>query len=211
MKCRCRVILGMLVLARAGMADDPKRAEQTPQQMLRTKLNGVVSLLQQKDMDPNERGEKIAKLVTPIFDFALMAKLTLGRKHWPRLTARQRDTFSRLFIEHLKEYCREKLMLYTNEKVVFKPAVRGKTKSQVHIPTILVSKDKDISILYKLHNRDKKWKIYDVEIQGVSIVVTYRSQFDEMLRKGTVEDFLTELKKLRQKPTEESSKKAPKP
>jgi phospholipid transport system substrate-binding protein len=50
-------------------------------------------------------------------------------------------------------------------------------------------------MLYKLRKVAKRWKIYDVEIQGVSILLTYRSQFDEILSRGTVEDLLSRLEK----------------
>jgi phospholipid transport system substrate-binding protein len=68
---------------------------------------------------------------------------------------------------------------------------------------VLISQDKEIAILYKLHKLDVQgkgrvnmpWRIYDVEIEGVSILLTYRSQFDDILRRGTVEDLLSHLEK----------------
>ena len=57
----------------------------------------------------------------------------------------------------------------------------------------LISKDKKVTIIHKLRKVEKRWKIYDVEIQGVSILLTYRSQFDDILSKGTVEDLLSRL------------------
>jgi phospholipid transport system substrate-binding protein len=50
-------------------------------------------------------------------------------------------------------------------------------------------------MLYKLRNVEKRWKIYDVEIQGVSILLTYRAQFNDILSKGTVNDLLSQLEK----------------
>ena len=77
--------------------------------------------------------------------------------------------------------------------MVFKPAVTKDKK--VQIPTEVVSKDKSLAIVYHLYQSDKMWRIYDVEIEGISIVRTYRSQFDEVLSKGTVEDLLRQLEK----------------
>jgi phospholipid transport system substrate-binding protein len=62
----------------------------------------------------------------------------------------------------------------------------------------LMHKDKKVAILYKLRKVDRpkpRWKVYDVEVQGISILLTYRSQFDDMLRKGTVKDLLLQLEK----------------
>ncbi|MGD2094550.1 MAG: ABC transporter substrate-binding protein, partial [Phycisphaerales bacterium] len=138
--------------------------------------------------------ERISKIVTPIFDFSLMARLSLGRKHWPKFGPPQREKFTKLFTELLKRTYREKIALYKDEQVLFKPAER-KRKNVAFIPTELIHNDKKVAILYKLREVEKRWKIYDVEIQGISILLTYRSQFDEILRKDTVEEFLSRLEK----------------
>jgi phospholipid transport system substrate-binding protein len=130
-----------------------------------------------------------------------MGQLALGRTHWPKLNAAQRERFIQLFVERLKALYLEKTSLYTNEKFVLKPAVFK--KDLVQIPMTLISEGKEIAILYKLHKLDERskdkaagrWRIYDVEIEGVSILLTYRSQFDDILRHGTVEDLLTQLEK----------------
>ena len=85
------------------------------------------------------------------------------------------------------------MALYKDEKVLFKPTVQK--KKTIYIPMELRYEDKKVAMLYKLRKVDKRWKIYDVEIQGVSIILTYRSQFDEILRRGTVKDLLSRLEK----------------
>jgi len=80
---------------------------------------------------------------------------------------------------------------------LYKPAVQKK-KNVIYLPTQLTSEDKEVAILYKFRKMDPPqagWKIYDVEIQGVSILLTYRSQFDDILRRGTVKDLLSRLEK----------------
>jgi phospholipid transport system substrate-binding protein len=59
----------------------------------------------------------------------------------------------------------------------------------------LASGGKKTALCYKLRKVDAGWKIYDVEIEGVSILLTYRSQFDDILKNGTVEDLLSQLAK----------------
>ncbi len=164
-----------------------------PNELVRAKWDAVVKVLQAKDLDKKVKERLIGKIVSPMFDFPLMAKLVLGRRHWPKLTPPQREKFTRLFTERLKTSYLEKTKLYTDEKASLKPAVRKKTV--IYIPMQLLSKDKKIAILYKLRKVDKRWKIYDVEIQGVSILLTYRSQFDDILRRGTVTDLLSKLEK----------------
>jgi len=164
-----------------------------PEELLRNKWDAVVSILQKKDIDQKDKEKQISKIVTPIFDFPLMAKLVLGRKHWPKFTPPQREKFTRLFTERLKRSYWEKIALYQDEIILFKP--KEQKKSTIYIPSELIHEDKKVAILYKLRKVAKRWKIYDVEIQGVSILLTYRSQFDEILRHGTVEDLLSRLEK----------------
>ena len=168
-----------------------------PRELLRVKWDAVIKVLQNKEIDQGVKEKKINKIVNSIFDFPLMAKLALGRKHWPKLTPPQREKFTRLFVEMLMTSYREKVSLYTDENVLFKPAV--KNKSTVYIPMELKSKDKKVAILHKLRKANNRWKVYDVEVQGISILLTYKSQFDDILSRGTVEDLLSRLEK---RPTE---------
>ena len=137
--------------------------------------------------------KEIIEIVTPMFDFSLMSKLTLGKKHWPGLTKQQKGKFTELFTKRLKDSYLDKMLLYTDEKIEYKESVQVGKK--VQIPTILTSKDNKISMLYKLYKSKQDWKIYDIEIQGVSLISTYRSQFDEILRSKTVDDLLLKLEK----------------
>jgi phospholipid transport system substrate-binding protein len=187
--------VGVFLIACHGVSaqsKDPNEPPKDPNELLRTKWDAVISVLRNKAIDPNEKAKRIDKIVTPIFDFPLMAKLALGRTHWPKLTPPQQKKFTRLFVERVKTSYREKVSLYTDEKVQFKPAV-VKDKTICYIPMDLLSKDKKVNIVHKLRKVDKQWKVYDVEIQGVSILLTYRSQFDDILQKGTVEDLLARL------------------
>jgi len=179
-----------LVLARWGVVvKDPN----DPNELLRSRWDAVIKVLRAKKLDSKAKVAEISKIVTPIFDFPLMAKLALGRKHWPKLTADQRAEFTKLFIERLKASYTSKVKLYKDERVTYKRPI-AKKKNLIYIPTKLVCKDQDVDILYKLHKSNDRWKIYDVEIQGVSILLTYRSQFDDILSRGTVEQLLSKLR-----------------
>jgi phospholipid transport system substrate-binding protein len=194
MLCSALVVLGVcqLVNAKNNEPNEPNEPIE-PEELLSSKWNAVISILQNNDLEKEVKEKKISKIVTPIFDFPLMAKLSLGRKHWPKLDESQCEEFTRLFSERLKRSYWKKIALYKDEKVLFKPA--EKKNSTYLIPTELLHKDKKVAILYKLRKVEKCWKIYDVEIQGVSVLLTYRSQFDEILSHGTVKDLLSMLEK----------------
>lgn len=189
MKNLIYTVLFALIFSQAAVADDEKDAEK----LLKGKLESVIFILEKKDIDRQAKKKEIVEIVTPMFNFSLMSKLTLGKKHWPGLTKDQKEKFIELFTKRLKDSYLDKLMLYSDEKIEYKESVQIKKK--VHIPTILTSEDNKISMLYKLYKSKQGWRIYDIEIQGVSLIRSYRSQFDEILRSKTVDDLLAKLEK----------------
>lgn len=181
-------VLFVLLLSAPALADGPAEAGE----LVKTKVNSVMEILKDKTLDKAGRDEQIIQIVTPIFDYRAMAKLSLGKKHWPQLSKENQSAFSELFIARLKKSFLEKLNIYTDEQIVYgEPQQKGK---KVHVPTILISKDSRIEMLYKLYRKPEGWKVYDVEVGGVSVIQTYRSQFDDALNEGTIEGLLEKLK-----------------
>lgn len=160
--------------------------------LLTSNVDAIVELLQNKALDKHKRNEQIINIITPLFDFNTMAKLSLGKKHWPALNEEQQDQFSDLFIQRLQGSYLDKLDIYTDEKVVYGEPVTNGTK--IHMPTTLISNDSQIEMLYKFYRNSEGWKVYDVEIGGVSVIQTYRSQFDGVLQEGSINDLLEKLK-----------------
>ena len=182
-------VVGLLLLNPASAADENGTAEE----FLKSNLEAVFRVLQKNDLSQQEKNSEIAGIVTPMFDFQLMAKLSLGRKYWPQLSAEKRERFTELFVNRLRQSYLNKITAYTDEKVSYEQAV--KVDGKVHIPTLLLSKGKNISMLYKFYQSGGQWKIYDIEIQGVSIIRSYQSQFNEILRNGTFDDLLLKMEK----------------
>ena len=179
----------LLLLSQAVTANDKSAAEE----FLKSNLDAVFTVLQKKDLSQQAKNSAVEEIVTPMFDFELMGKLSLGKKYWPDLSQDQRERFSELFVERLRRSYLGKLTAYTDEKIIYESPVAVEKKVQV--PTLLMSKGNKISMLYKLYPSNNSWKIYDVEIQGVSIIRSYRSQFNEILQKGTFEDLLQKMEK----------------
>jgi phospholipid transport system substrate-binding protein len=182
-------LFGLLLLSSLVTADDKSAAEE----FLKRNLDAVFTVLQKKDLSPQAKSSEVVEIVTPMFDFELMAKLSLGKKYWPDLSTEQKERFTELFVERLRRSYLNKLTAYTDEKIVYESPVAVSKK--VHVPTLLISKGNEISMLYKLYSSSNSWKIYDIEIQGVSIVRSYRSQFNEILQKGTFDDLLEKMEK----------------
>ncbi len=164
-----------------------------PNELVHAKLSAVMTVLQDKELEQATKEKIIDKIISPFFDFELMSKLVLGRANWSRLTPAEQQKFAKLFTERLKNSYLEKITLYKDEKVHLAPAVPQKMGISISMD-VLSDSDK-VAVLYKLRKAENQWKIYDVEVQGVSILLTYRAQFDDILRRGTVKDLFTHLEK----------------
>lgn len=174
----------------SAFANDEEKVDH----FLRKNLDAVQVLLKNETLAKEKKNQQIMSVIREAFDFPKMAKLTLGKRYWPSLTKQQQTQFSELFVDRLKASYLEKLSLYTDEKILFEAPVRVKKK--IHVMTELVSEESKFTMLYKFYKSKKKgWRIYDVEIEGVSLITTYRSQFHEVLQTGTIDDLFVKLKK----------------
>ena len=115
-------VLCLLVLSQPLMADDKRDAEE----IVKSKLDAVFAVLQKKDLDQQMKKKEVNEIVTPMFDFGLMAKLTLGKKNWPNLSQEKKEKFTQLYINLLRTSYLDKLALYTDEKVIFEPPAQVK-------------------------------------------------------------------------------------
>ena len=193
---------GAKVIRRTPPATPPA----DPRELLRVTWDAVLVVLGNDKLDQKAKEAEVEKVVCPIIDFPLMAKLALGKTHWTAMTAAQRDAFTRLFVERLKSSYRERIARYKGQKVVFKDAPAGPDKTAkpappakrppagtMEIAVDLIWPEGRAEILHKLRKADNQWMMYDTEIEGVSILLTYRSQFNDILRGGGIEDLLSRL------------------
>ena len=183
-------ILAILLTMSLAWADESEEVKG----LVKANIDAVVELLQNKTISKKERNRKIIAVINPVFDFALMAKLSLGKTYWKPLSTAQKKEFVALFVLRLQESYLEKLDLYTDEKVIIEEAKF--VKKRIHVLTRLVTKDDKLEMLYKFYKakKAKTWKVYDVVILGVSVVQTYRSQFSGFLRGASFADLMEKLK-----------------
>ena len=184
------VLLMLFFTSSAPLADEVKEIRA----MTKEKVDIVINILKDKSLSKIEKKEGILETIDGLFDFSLMARLSLGKKHWKSLSKEKRKEFSELFVERLKLSYLEKLDLYTDEEVVVDEARKTK-KNRVEVLTYLVTKDDKKEMIYKLYKTKKKgWMVYDVDVLGVSIVQTYRSQFSGVLKKETMEQLMERMR-----------------
>jgi len=179
----------LLVFAGSVFAGEKENVEA----LLKSKIEAVLQILPDKNTPQAEKNKKIMEIVEPAFDFSLMAKLTLGKTSWQEMNGQQQKEFIDLFVTRLKASYLDKSSLYSDEKVAYKPAIEAGDK--IHVPIDVIGKEKTVQVLYKFYSSNGAWKIYDVEINGVSLIQSYKSQFTEILKNGTTETLLQELRK----------------
>lgn len=189
------VLLSLLVLTQNVFADDKQKVKA----QLTTKIDEVISVVQNKKLSKDERNAQIVKLVTPTFDFELMAKLSLG-KVWKTLDAQNRDKFVELYVERMKKSYSSKLDSYSNEKVEITNVAQPKS-NRITVDTNLLSSGEKMDVIYKFYkpkskmkNKDE-WLVYDVEILGISILKADKAQFSEFLKTKSIPDLMEVMAK----------------
>jgi len=164
-----------------------------PRETVESALSRVVSVFQDTELRV-DRGAEVRRIARQLFDFGEMTRRTLSR-HWAARSHEEQTEFVALFAELLERSYMNRLEGYADEKMTFvSEAVDGgyaTVKSKV-----LTQRRTETAVDYRLHIRDGRWRVYDVLIDGVSFVSTYRSQFDRII---TAESYETLVSKLRQK------------
>ena len=137
------------------------------------------------------RKQALRDSIMPRFDWAEMAKQALG-KHWDGVPTRQSE-FIAAFADFLGNSYVGKIGSYKDEKILF--VQETVTNNIAEVKTKIVpSKGEPTSVNYQLHQVQGDWKIFDVVVEDISLVANYRSQFNRILAKGSLEDLLRQLK-----------------
>ena len=184
-----RVAVFMSVLAGAGAAA-AQSSMTPPDALVRETTEEVLKLLREdgeqiKD-DPQAISELIREEVLPHFDFELMSRLVLAR-NWRGASEEQRQRFVDEFRQLLVRTYGSSLSKYSGQEVRYPPMQSsGADDDRVTVQTeILQSGGPSIPLDYRLHRTDSGWKVYDVTVDGASLVLNYRSQFaSEISRQG---------------------------
>ena len=182
------LMLALALFARSAAAGSSSDAEQ----LVSDTVNAVLVILREPELAADDKRARVLKTIEPVFDLTLMAKLALGKRNWRLLNEDQSQEFTNLFVHQLRTSYLEKAHLYSDEKIEIEGAVAVEKK--VHVTTYVLAKDDRFTIIYKLYESGDKWRIYDVEIEGVSIVSSYRRQYTELLSTRTVDDLLQEMR-----------------
>jgi len=136
--------------------------------------------------------KKIWEILDSVFDYTELSKRTLAQ-NWKKLSPDQQKEFISLFGKLLGSVYMDRIIAYKDEKVVFGKVTQISDKS-AEVQSEVVQSSKSIPIHYRMISRNGEWKVYDVVIEGASLVQNYRSQFREILTNKTPEDLLKTLR-----------------
>lgn len=137
--------------------------------------------------------EKIRAISKDMFDFAELSKRTLAQ-NWNKLNSEQQKEFVDLYRSLLEDAYADKILAYTDEKIIFSKEVELSEKT-VEVRSTVIRKTTEIPIYYRVILKDGAWRVYDVVIEGVSLINNYRTQFREILSNKPPESLLETLRK----------------
>jgi len=161
-------------------------------------INLVVNIIKrgkEHNISQEVTSQKIFKLFDPVFDYKLMSILSLGTKVWRDLSAEQKEEFVKKFTRRLKDSYKSKLDMYNGQKIDVE-GIKKIRKNRIHLLSSIKDKKQKFDIVYKFYKaKGDNWYIYDVDVLGVSIIQTYRSQFSDELKKISFQELLKKLDK----------------
>jgi len=181
------VLLIMPLHVRAGVPFDTVKGH----------VNEVLRVLRdpalQGEANKEAKQEKIEAIADEMFDYVALSRLTLGR-NWRKFNGDQKKEFVQLYRSILEKAYLDRILAYTDEKVTFgKETMLSKKKAEVQ--THIITKSVEIPIYYRVYLKDGEWKVYDIIIEGISLVKNYRTQFREILANNPPEEVLEILRK----------------
>jgi phospholipid transport system substrate-binding protein len=153
-----------------------------------------------KGLQKDAKLTEISNIINEVFDWQELSQRTLGRE-WKNFSPDQQKEFVTLFEKLLEGIYADRILAYTQEKIEFGKETELK-KGRVEVESYIITTDnKKVPLFYRMTNKSGQWRVYDVVIEGVSMVKNYRGQFRQILSTKKPEDLLQTLRdKVKEKP-----------
>ncbi|GAG79579.1 unnamed protein product, partial [marine sediment metagenome] len=147
-----------------------------------------------KELPKDAKLAEIRKIINEVFDYKELSRRTLGRE-WKKFKPEQQTEFVDLFSKLLENVYADRILAYTHEKIEFGKETELK-KGRVEVESYIVTLDNTkVPLFYRMSNKSGQWRVYDIVIEGVSMIKNYRGQFRQILSKKKPEDLLQTLRK----------------
>jgi phospholipid transport system substrate-binding protein len=186
----------LLALLLVAVAPPGPAVAQGPTDQLKTQIDRVLKVLDDPELKRDgraaDRRTAVRQIANEIFDFGETARRSLGR-HWQARTPAERGEFVQLFTDLLERSYISRVELYGGEKIQYAgDAVEG---DQARVQTKLLTKSgSDIPIEYRMHRKSDRWLVYDVVIEGVSLVANYRTQFNKIIQTSSYQELVRKMR-----------------
>ena len=184
------------VLFIAGLLHAAPARAGAPTDQLKTSVDAVIKLLKDENLKRpekfKERRALLRKTIVERFDFNEMSKRSLAGQ-WSKRTPEEKKEFVAMFTNLLEKSYMDRIEAYTDEAVEY----NGESIDNDYavVKTVVKAKDKEgIPIDYKLIKEGDQWLVYDVVIEGVSLVNNYRNQFNKIINSGSYADLVKKMK-----------------
>ena len=205
-----RITLGWFLAVAALLLAPPVLAQTAPDALVKSVAEDVLRIVRQdkqlREGDTSRMAQLIEEKIVPHFDFERMTRLAVGR-NWREATPEQRKTLVDEFRTLLVRSYSAAYSTYNHIVVEVRPLKVQpdeedvQVKSQIKLP----GGAPPVNVDYSMVKNSDAWKVYDVSVDGVSLVTTYRSTFADEVRKGGIDGLVKSLKDLN------TAKAAPKP
>ncbi len=181
-------------------------ASEAPDAMLQRITNEMISALRSDDKELKQNPSKIYpiidKILVPHIDWTAMSRWVVGRNAWDNASEAQRNRFSKEFRDLLIRTYASTLRAYNNQTIEYLPirgGVDGKNRIQV-ASLIRESGREPIKVTYRMTNQGEKWQVYDISIEGVSLLKGFQSQFAQEIQQKGIDALSDRLHQHNEKP-----------
>lgn len=193
MKSAIQLLLSLAMLAFAAAA----AAEVTPDELVKNTANEVLDIVKQdKDIQAGDQKKIFAlaeEKILPNFNFVRVSRMVLG-KHWRDANKEQQAAFQNEFRSLMLRTYATALSKYRNQTIEFKPMRMQPDAKTVTVKSEIIQPGgQPIAVDYSLERTANGWKVYDISIEGVSLVTNYRSQFNNEIRQSGIDGLIKKL------------------
>lgn len=192
-----RVLKSILLVACLSLSQT-MAAQTSPVPMLEHAANEIISTLKQNKSslksNPNIIYKAVETHLLPNVDVAGMSRSVLGRQAWNKASPAERTQFSQAFTRLVIRTYSSPLAEYSDETVQFLPVRGGLNGKFIRVNSVIVrSQGQNIPLTYSLVAKNGYWKIYDISVEGVSLLQSFRSQFAQVLQHSSINEVIKQM------------------
>ena len=188
---RHRAVLTAVAAALILGAVVPARAD-TPTEELRRYTDRVLAILRSPSLSARDKRAAVKQVAVEVFDVGETARRALG-VHWQARTPDERREFVGLFGDLLERSYISRIELYGGERIQYVGDIVDGDQARVQ-SKLLTKAGTEIPIEYRMLRRGEQWRVYDVVIEGVSLIASYRTQFNRIIRSSSFEELVRKMR-----------------